>query len=163
MGAAKYTCGPNGAKLNYREAKERLAVALELAKSEKESELQKMAIGQGAEIITLGPTIALAYLSMLQDCQIHCRNEGAEVKCLGGLHVIGTALHESRRIDNQVWFHMKCTKGFGDCNDSLHTKLLEFHLNFCNVFLVRSCCNEDLFWGNSLICSRVILIWSCGH
>ncbi|CAM6008715.1 unnamed protein product, partial [Sphagnum balticum] len=100
--AAKYTCGPNGAKLNYREAKERLAVALELAKSEKESELQKMAIGQGAEIITLGPTIALAYLSMLQDCQIHCRNEGAEVKCLGGLHVIGTALHESRRIDNQL-------------------------------------------------------------
>ena len=29
-------------------------------------------------------------------------DEGSEVKMLGGLHAIGTSLHESQRIDNQV-------------------------------------------------------------
>ena len=28
--------------------------------------------------------------------------EGAEVKTLGGLHIIGTERHEARRIDNQL-------------------------------------------------------------
>ncbi|CAI9287316.1 unnamed protein product [Lactuca saligna] len=50
----------------------------------------------------LGPCIAIAYLSVLKDCEIHCFHEGLEVKRLGGLHVIGTSLHESRRIDNQL-------------------------------------------------------------
>ncbi|CAI5475403.1 unnamed protein product, partial [Closterium sp. Yama58-4] len=36
------------------------------------------------------------------DCKAHCREEGEYVRSLGGLHVIGTALSESRRIDNQV-------------------------------------------------------------
>ncbi|KAG6577169.1 Protein translocase subunit SECA2, chloroplastic, partial [Cucurbita argyrosperma subsp. sororia] len=54
------------------------------------------------EAYPLGPTIALAYLSVLEDCELHCSKEGAEVKRLGGLHVIGTSLHESRRIDNQL-------------------------------------------------------------
>ncbi|MCB9705110.1 MAG: preprotein translocase subunit SecA [Myxococcales bacterium] len=31
-----------------------------------------------------------------------CEGEAAEVKALGGLHVIGTERHESRRIDNQL-------------------------------------------------------------
>ena len=53
----------------------------------------------------LGPTVALAYLSVLEDCKKHCLNEGSEVKRLGGLRVIGTSLHESRRIDNQVGIH----------------------------------------------------------
>ncbi|OQU83077.1 hypothetical protein SORBI_3005G072100 [Sorghum bicolor] len=44
----------------------------------------------------------LAYLSVLRDCEIHCSAEGAAVKRLGGLHVVGTSLHESRRIDNQL-------------------------------------------------------------
>ncbi|KAF8730911.1 hypothetical protein HU200_016783 [Digitaria exilis] len=44
----------------------------------------------------------LAYLSVLRDCEIHCSAEGTEVKTLGGLHVVGTSLHESRRIDNQL-------------------------------------------------------------
>lgn len=50
-----------------------------------------------------GASIALAFLSILRDCQAHCQEEGPEVKRLGGLHVIGTALHESRRVDNQVF------------------------------------------------------------
>jgi preprotein translocase subunit SecA len=31
-----------------------------------------------------------------------CKAEGAEVKALGGLHILGTERHESRRIDNQL-------------------------------------------------------------
>jgi preprotein translocase subunit SecA len=31
-----------------------------------------------------------------------CKKEGAEVKELGGLHIVGTERHESRRIDNQL-------------------------------------------------------------
>src|SRR5436190_20793838 len=31
-----------------------------------------------------------------------CKIEGAEVKQLGGLHIIGTERHEARRIDNQL-------------------------------------------------------------
>lgn len=100
--AAKYALGMNGKVSNYRQAKETVASAFELAKTEKEEDLIEMATGKGAEIITLGPTVALAYLSTVRECQVHCRNEGAEVKRLGGLHVIGTALHESRRIDNQL-------------------------------------------------------------
>lgn len=100
--AAKYVLGLNGVISNYREAKARLGAALELAKMEKEENLVKMAGGKGAEIITLDPSIALAYISTLRDCHAHCQREGTEVKHLGGLHVIGTSLHESRRIDNQL-------------------------------------------------------------
>lgn len=64
-------------------------------------ELQKLIDKQSA-MYPLGPTVALTYLSVLKDCEVHCSNEGSEVKRLGGLHVIGTSLHESRRIDNQV-------------------------------------------------------------
>lgn len=65
------------------------------------AELQKL-IDEETEMYPLGPCIALAYLSVLKECESHCFNEGIEVKSLGGLHVIGTSLHESRRIDNQV-------------------------------------------------------------
>lgn len=65
------------------------------------TELQKL-VDEQTEMYPLGPCIALAYLSVLKDCESHCFNEGLEVKRLGGLHVIGTSLHESRRIDNQV-------------------------------------------------------------
>lgn len=54
------------------------------------------------EMHPLDLTIALAYSLVLRDCELHCFHEGVEVKNLGGLHVIGTSLHESRRIDNQV-------------------------------------------------------------
>ena len=66
-------------------------------------ELEKT-LAEESEIYPLCPAIAHAYLSVLKDCEAHCYNEGADVKRLGGLHVIGTSLHESRRIDNQVTF-----------------------------------------------------------
>ncbi|KAE8713435.1 Protein translocase subunit SECA2 [Hibiscus syriacus] len=64
-------------------------------------ELQKL-IDEQSEMYPLGPSIAITYLSVLKDCEVHCTKEGSEVKRLGGLHVIGTSLHESRRIDNQL-------------------------------------------------------------
>ena len=35
-------------------------------------------------------------------CQLECSQEAEQIVRLGGLHVIGTNLHESRRIDNQL-------------------------------------------------------------
>ncbi|OAY65501.1 Protein translocase subunit SECA2, chloroplastic [Ananas comosus] len=64
-------------------------------------ELEKC-LAEESETYLLEPAIALAYLTVLKDCEVHCFIEGAEVKRLGGLHVIGTSLHESRRIDNQL-------------------------------------------------------------
>ncbi len=42
------------------------------------------------------------YHELLEEEKKHCREEAEEVKAAGGLHVIGTAKHESRRIDNQL-------------------------------------------------------------
>jgi len=39
---------------------------------------------------------------LLRDCRRHCQGEGRRVREAGGLHVVGTAIRESRRIDNQV-------------------------------------------------------------
>lgn len=39
---------------------------------------------------------------LLRDCRAHCHQEGLRVREAGGLHVVGTAIRESRRIDNQV-------------------------------------------------------------
>lgn len=78
-----------------------LSESVELSQSTDLKELEKL-VEEQSEVYPLGPTIALAYLSVLRDCEVHCLHEGSEVKKLGGLHVIGTSLHESRRIDNQV-------------------------------------------------------------
>ena len=72
-----------------------------MSQSVDSKELEKLVTEQ-SETYAMGPTIALAYISVLKDCEAHCLKEGSEVKKLGGLHVIGTSLHESRRIDNQV-------------------------------------------------------------
>lgn len=80
-----------------------ISESVEMSQSMNIKELERLADEQ-IETYPLGPTIALAYLSVLEDCEVHCLKEGAEVKRLGGLHVIGTSLHESRRIDNQVGF-----------------------------------------------------------
>ena len=85
----------------YQEAKLIVSDSVEMSHSMDAKELQQLANEQ-SEMYPLGPTISLAYLSVLKDCEVHCFNEGSEVKRLGGLHVIGTSLHESRRIDNQV-------------------------------------------------------------
>ncbi|XP_057974090.1 protein translocase subunit SECA2, chloroplastic isoform X1 [Malania oleifera] len=98
---ARYVCKSEGKRWTYREAKSIISESIQMSQSMDLEELKKLADEQ-CEMYPLGPTIALAYLSVLKDCEVHCLNEGSEVKSLGGLHVIGTSLHESRRIDNQL-------------------------------------------------------------
>lgn len=99
--SAKYVSKSEGKSWTYQKAKSFILEAVEMSLSYSLKELEKLAIEE-SEIYPLGPTVALAYLSVLKDCEDHCLHEGSEVKRLGGLHVIGTSLHESRRIDNQV-------------------------------------------------------------
>ena len=42
------------------------------------------------------------YAALLADFKTSCADEGAEVRKIGGLYVLGTERHESRRIDNQL-------------------------------------------------------------
>jgi preprotein translocase subunit SecA len=42
------------------------------------------------------------YQELLAEFEQQCKAEGAEVRALGGLYVIGSERHESRRIDNQL-------------------------------------------------------------
>lgn len=98
---AKYVGKGEGKSWTYQEAKLIVSDSVEMSHSMDAKELQQLANEQ-SEMYPLGPTISLAYLSVLKDCEVHCFNEGSEVKRLGGLHVIGTSLHESRRIDNQL-------------------------------------------------------------
>ncbi|KAK7353230.1 hypothetical protein VNO80_18671 [Phaseolus coccineus] len=98
---AKYVSKSEGKSWTYQKAKSFILEAIEMNLSYSLEELEKLA-NEESEVYPLGPTVALAYLSVLKDCEEHCLNEGSEVKRLGGLHVIGTSLHESRRIDNQL-------------------------------------------------------------
>lgn len=98
---AKYVGKSEGKSWTYEQARSMISESIQLSESVNLMELQKLA-EEVSEMYPLGPTVALAYQSILNDCRIHCLNEGAEVKNLGGLHVIGTSLHESRRIDNQL-------------------------------------------------------------
>ena len=43
-----------------------------------------------------------AAVCLLDDCTTQCQREATLVRDLGGLQVIGTALHDSRRVDNQL-------------------------------------------------------------
>ncbi|WCJ44420.1 Protein translocase subunit SecA [Euphorbia peplus] len=97
----KYVGKSEGKSWTFQEAKSLISESVEMSQSMDVRELEKL-INEQSEMYPLGPTIALAYLSVLKDCERHCYNEGSEVKRLGGLHVIGTSLHESRRIDNQL-------------------------------------------------------------
>ncbi|KAM5564334.1 protein translocase subunit SECA2, chloroplastic [Rosa sericea] len=98
---AKYVGKNEGKSWTYKEAKSMISESVEMSQSRDLKELERL-VDEQSEIYPLGPTIALAYLSVLKDCEVHCFKEGSEVKRLGGLHVIGTSLHESRRIDNQL-------------------------------------------------------------
>ena len=42
------------------------------------------------------------YAEVVKKHEAACKAEGEEVKRLGGLHILGTERHESRRIDNQL-------------------------------------------------------------
>lgn len=99
--AAKYVSKSENKNWTYEKAKSVISESIEMSQSVSSDELERL-VEEQAEMYPLGPCIALAYLSVLKDCEVHCLNEGLEVKRLGGLHVIGTSLHESRRIDNQV-------------------------------------------------------------
>jgi|HubBroStandDraft_1064217.scaffolds.fasta_scaffold04795_4 preprotein translocase subunit SecA len=45
---------------------------------------------------------AAAFAEAVERYDQSCRAEGEEVRTLGGLHILGTERHESRRIDNQL-------------------------------------------------------------
>ena len=50
-----------------------------------------------------GRAAALArYDELLAEYKVSCREEGDRIRALGGLFVLGTERHESRRIDNQL-------------------------------------------------------------
>lgn len=98
---AKYVGKSENKSWTYEKAKSIISESIEMSQSMGLDELQRL-VEEQAEMYPLGPCIAIAYLSVLKDCEIHCFHEGLEVKRLGGLHVIGTSLHESRRIDNQL-------------------------------------------------------------
>jgi len=42
------------------------------------------------------------YAKLLPDFEVQCKAEGDEIRNLGGLYVLGSERHESRRIDNQL-------------------------------------------------------------
>ncbi len=48
------------------------------------------------------PEFDARYEALLPRFQTECKAEGDEVRALGGLYVLGTERHESRRIDNQL-------------------------------------------------------------
>lgn len=98
---ARYVCKTEGKNWSYQKAKTVILKSIELSQSVEIEELEKK-INREAQMYPLIPTIALAYHIVLKDTEVHCSDKGNEVKKLGGLHVIGTSLHESRRIDNQL-------------------------------------------------------------
>ena len=59
--------------------------------------LQALA-AQDPESAGLPQTLA----ALLEECRVQCEAEKQEVIGLGGLHILGTERHESRRIDNQL-------------------------------------------------------------
>ncbi|GAU25900.1 hypothetical protein TSUD_376190, partial [Trifolium subterraneum] len=97
---AKYVSKSEGKSWTYQKTISFILGSVEMSLSYSLKELEELA-NEESEFYPLGPTVALAYLAVLKDCEEHCLHEGSEVKRLGGLHVIGTSLHESRRIDNQ--------------------------------------------------------------
>lgn len=98
---AKFVCKSEGNDWSYEKAKSVIAESIQMSQSVEIEELEKQ-LAEESEMYALSPALAHAYLTVLKNCEEHCINEGSEVKRLGGLHVIGTSLHESRRIDNQL-------------------------------------------------------------
>ncbi|MEX1007821.1 MAG: preprotein translocase subunit SecA, partial [Acidimicrobiia bacterium] len=57
------------------------------------------------ELLASGTTVEESperYEELLEKFAVECANDGAKVRELGGLYVLGTERHESRRIDNQL-------------------------------------------------------------
>ncbi|VAH93936.1 unnamed protein product [Triticum turgidum subsp. durum] len=98
---AKYVHKSESNEWSFQKAKSTIMESIEMSNTIGLEKLQEC-VAEVTEMYPLCDAIALAYATVLKDCEIHCFDEGAEVKTLGGLHVIGTSLHESRRIDNQL-------------------------------------------------------------
>ncbi|XP_031495817.1 protein translocase subunit SECA2, chloroplastic isoform X1 [Nymphaea colorata] len=98
---AKYATKKEGRRWTYREAKSMIAESIQFSQTVSTHEIERR-LKEETDMHPFDLTIALAYSLVLRDCELHCFHEGVEVKNLGGLHVIGTSLHESRRIDNQL-------------------------------------------------------------
>ncbi|CAO2140701.1 unnamed protein product [Urochloa humidicola] len=98
---AKYVHKSESNEWSFSKAKSTIAESIEMGQTIGMEKLQEHLVEE-SEMYPLCDAIGLAYLSVLRDCEIHCSAEGTEVKTLGGLHVVGTSLHESRRIDNQL-------------------------------------------------------------
>jgi preprotein translocase subunit SecA len=65
-----------------------------------ESLARREVVAQGHDVSTEeGQAL---YLQLLPKFQEQCKAEGDEIRELGGLYVLGTERHESRRIDNQL-------------------------------------------------------------
>ncbi|HEY3669385.1 MAG TPA: preprotein translocase subunit SecA, partial [Acidimicrobiia bacterium] len=57
------------------------------------------------ELLASGTTVEESpekYAELVEQFKVECAAHGAEVRELGGLYVLGTERHESRRIDNQL-------------------------------------------------------------
>src|SRR3954469_13792488 len=57
------------------------------------------------ELLASGSTVEESpekYAELVEQFKVECAAHGAEVRELGGLYVLGTERHESRRIDNQL-------------------------------------------------------------
>jgi len=57
------------------------------------------------ELLAIGTTVEESpekYAELVEQLKVECASHGAEVRELGGLYVLGTERHESRRIDNQL-------------------------------------------------------------
>ncbi|KAK1641718.1 hypothetical protein QYE76_059523 [Lolium multiflorum] len=98
---AKYVHKSESNEWSFQKAKSTIMESIEMSNTIGMEKLEER-VAEVTEMYPLCDAIALAYVTVLKDCEIHCFAEGAEVKALGGLHVIGTSLHESRRIDNQL-------------------------------------------------------------
>lgn len=53
-------------------------------------------------VAEVGSREAENYEEVLKKYEIQCKEEGEKVKSIGGLFILGTERHESRRIDNQL-------------------------------------------------------------
>ncbi len=64
-------------------------------------ELNAAAVMEGGEDLT-EEELEKRRHDLIQTLEVECEAEGDRVRELGGLHVLGTERHESRRIDNQL-------------------------------------------------------------
>jgi preprotein translocase subunit SecA len=81
------------------------ALSVEEASALLDRVMERAESGSAPTVASAQPTergLAAAALAALTDCRAACAEDAARVRALGGLQVVGTQIHESRRIDNQL-------------------------------------------------------------